>query len=242
MRAARPSFGGDAVVVVGPGRLASIDGRDGTTTWVADTVDDGYPTVQPPDHVAVQQLAEGEAALWVHDGATGEVVLRTTGDGITDLVVVDGAAITHDPTEQELRAVDLATGDLLWRRDAHPGIELAGSADPSAATAALVLRDGRSGTVTRRAPRTGDAVWTTEVPLGRLTRSTSTFLGRPQVVDDLVVVEDEASVVTVLDLATGTERVRIDAGPALDVRSFAPLTLLRDDTWIAVDLPRAPAP
>lgn len=238
LRTARPALGGDVIVVMGPGEVAAIDGGDGATRWHVETLADGYPTVEPPGHVTVQQLgAEPTSGLWVHDADTGEVVHRTEADTITGLVVVDGAVVTHRPVEQEVRAVDLVTGEVLWTRahDGHDG--LAGAADPADTATAVVLRDEAAGTVTRLAPRSGDVLWEADVPLGRLTTGSSTFLGQPQLVDDLVVVEDGASVVTVLDVGTGAELVRIDGGAQLDVRSFSPLTLVRGDEWFAVQLP-----
>jgi outer membrane protein assembly factor BamB len=235
---ANPPVGG-ALLVTGQGRLARLDVATGRVAWVVDTLDDAYLQAEPDGHVGAQQLAEAPPAeLWIHDGETGAVVQTLKANGVAAHAVVDGVLVVSRPVEGVVRGRDLGTGDELWsRRTDSPGTlgHHEGGSDPEALV--VLERDARR--VRRLDPRTGEVTWEVRLPDPRAPRpgQASMFLGTPLLVDDTVVLEGRDSTVTVLDVASGRQRLRVDGGPDVDVRSLAPLTLLRGDHWLGVDVP-----
>lgn len=232
----------DVLLVTGGGRLARLDATTGATTWDVETLPGGYLQAQPPDHVSVQQLTEGDdPRLWIHDVATGTRVLEMPAARVASHLVAGARLVVHAPAEGVVRAHDLTTGEEQWHLllDGGPGA-LGFPATATAPRDALVVLERGQRRVTRLDPGTGDPLWSVRLQVPPARSSTGgTFLGTPAILDDVVVVEDTSSIVTVLDLATGEERVRVAGAPDLDVRSLEPLTLVEGSRWVAVEVPPA---
>lgn len=235
--------GPDGVLATGGARLAHLDIRTGRTLWEVRTVSDAYLQVQPSGHVSAQQLATADAPqLWIHDGATGEVLLRMPAVRVASHVVADGVVVVHAPAEGVLRGMDLATGDPRWQV-LLGGVGALGFPLPSAEAGAVVVLEREQRRVRRLDARTGDIRWETRLAPSRSSDGAGTFFGQPMLVEDLVVVEDTSSVITVLDVETGREHVTVAGGSQLDVRSLQPLTLVLGSRWMGVALPDAgPSP
>lgn len=228
----------DALLASGAGRLARIDARTGTTVWTTETLDGAHLQPRPPGLVAAQTTVLGPdtASLVLHDAATGEVVHRVgSGGTVMSHLVVDGVLVLHRPAEQTIAGVALDSGRQVWRHDVQEGGSLAFPVDRAARDAVVVMEDGAT-RVRRLDPSTGKPLWQVDLPESPRGANSSAYLGQPMLVDDHVVVEDPSSVVTVLDLGTGDQRVRVDGGRELDVRSLDPLTLVREDEWFRIDV------
>lgn len=232
----------DAILAAGSGQLARIDAATGETAWTVPTVDEAYLQAHPPDHVAAQAREQGPepAPLVIHDAASGDVIHRLSDSGpIFSHLVVDGVLVVHRPTEQAVAGISMDTGQQVWRHELRESGALGFPVDRTA-RGAVVLMDDDATRVRRLDAWTGDPLWQVDLPASPRASGSSAFLGQPMLVNDHVVVEDPSSVVTVLDLATGAQRVRVDGGREMDVRSLDPLTLVRENQWMRIDV-RDPA-
>ena len=231
----------DALLVTGARRLAKLDAATGRAHWVVDTLADAYLQPQPPGHVSAQQLGtEASPQLWLHDLTSGEVVLRMPATRVVGHRVVGDVVVVNAPAEGVVRAMELSTGELRWQYVASASGALGFPYSPGG-PAPIVVLERDANRVLRLSPDTGEAIWAAELPVPRASRGSSTFFGQPMLVGDVVVVEDTSSVITVLDAATGRERLRVAGDPALDVRSLDPLTLVQGQRWMRVDVPPADA-
>lgn len=230
--------GRTGVLATGGGRLARVDTATGQATWVVDTLPGAYLQAHASGYASAQQLANGaQPRLWVHDLATGAVVQRMPAARIAAHAVLDEVVVVHAPSEGVVRGMDLATGERLWQVLLDSAGALGFAVTPADEGAAVVLeRD--AGRVTRIDPATGEPVWTATLEPAASAVEATTFFGHPMLVDDVVVVEDTSSVITVLDADTGQERLRVAGTPQLDVRSLTPLTLVDGTHWMRVRIPR----
>lgn len=231
-----------AILVAGSGQLARIDAATGTTVWTVPTVDEAYLQAHPPGHVAAQALEQGpgSAPLVVHDATSGAVLQRLSEGGpVMSHLVIEGVIVVHRPTEQTVDGISMDTGERVWRHELRTSGALGFPVDRTARGPVVVMDDDAT-RVRRLDPATGEPRWRVDLPASPRATNNNAFLGQPMLVDDHVVVEDPSSVVTVLDLATGGQRVRVDGGRELDVRSLDPLTLVRGDQWMRIDV-RDPA-
>lgn len=228
----------DAVLATGAGRLARIDAATGQTVWTVDTVEGAYLQAHPPGHVTAQPLDQddGTAPVLVHDTTTGEVVQQLSDGGVVmSHLVTAGVLVVHRPAEQTVDGLSLRTGQPVWSHPLRPRGSLGFPVDePSRGP--VVVMDDEARLVRRLDPTTGELLWEAELPTSPRGANSSAFLGQPMLVADHVVVEDPSSVVTVLDLATGRQRARVDGGLQLDVRSLDPLTLVRGNEWFRIDV------
>lgn len=232
-----------ALLAAGAGQLARIDAATGTTVWTAATLDGAHLLPQPADLVAALTLDEGpdNPPLVLHDATTGEVVHRLPSGGATvrSHLVVDDILVVHRPGEQAVTGHSMASGEQVWSHQVEEAGALGFRVDDRTRDA-IVVMDGEAAHLRRLDPSTGEPVWQVDLPASPQEANSSAFLSQPMLVGDHLVVEDPSSVVSVLDLDTGRLRVRVDGGRQLDVRSLDPLTLMRDDEWLRIDV-REPA-
>ncbi len=228
----------DALLVSGAGRLARIDAATGRTQWTVETLDSAYLQPRPPDRVAAQPLDQGPdtSPLVIHDAASGEVLHRLpSGSAVMSHLIVDGVLVVHRPFEQTVDGYSMGSNQQVWSHELQDGGALGFPAGRAAHTSVVVMNDDAT-QVRRLDPATGEPLWRVDLPASPRTENSSAYLGQPMLVDDHVVVEDPSSVITVLDLATGRRRVRVDGGPELGVRSLDPLTVVREDEWLRIDV------
>lgn len=229
----------DGLLVTGSRRLARVDAATGRTAWVVDTLADAYLQPHASGHVSAQQLGtRASPQLWLHDLGTGEVVLRTPATRVVSHQVVDDVVVVNAPAEGVLRGMELSTGEVRWRHVVDTSAALGFPYAPADPTAVVVL-EREANRVLRLDPTTGEPVWEAELPAPRPPSGSGTYFGQPMLVGDTVVVEDTSSAITVLDAATGRERLRVVGDPALDVRSLDPLTLVQGQQWVGIDVPPA---
>lgn len=231
-----------AILASGAGQLARIDATTGQTLWTVQTLEDAYLQAHPPAHVAAQSLEQGPESteLVIHDATSGHIVQQVPeGGAIMSHLVVDGVIVVHRPPEQAVEGISLETGERVWSHNLRESGALGFPVTPSARGPVVVLDDDAT-RIRRLDPSTGEPLWQVDLPASSRAANSSAYLGQPMLVDDHVVVEDPSSVITVLDLATGGQRVRVEGGRQLDVRSLDPLTLVRDDQWMRIDV-RDPA-
>lgn len=229
----------DALLVAGSGQLARIDAVTGATVWTAATLDGAHLQRGSPERVSAQALDEGpdDPPLVIHDVTTGEVVHRLPSGGgtVRSHLVIDGTLVVHRPVEEAVTGYSMASGEQVWSHQVE-GEGAMGFPVDDAARGAVVVMDGEGTRVRRLDPSTGEPVWQVDLPASPQEPNSSAFLSQPMLVGDHLVVEDPSSVVSVLDLATGRLRVRVDGGRQLDVRSLDPLTLMRDGEWLRIDV------
>lgn len=228
----------DSILASGSGQLARLDAATGHTVWTVQTLDSAYLQAHPPAHVAAQSLEQEptSTALVVHDAASGDVVQRLPeGDAVMGHLVVDGVIVVHRPSEQTVEGISLESGQPLWTDSLRESGAL-GFPVTTSARGAVVVMDDDATRIRRLDPSTGEPLWHVDLPASPRAANSSAYLGQPMLVDDHVVVEDPSSVITVLDVATGGRRVRLEGGRELDVRSLDPLTLVRDGQWMRVDV------
>lgn len=229
----------DGLFVTGARRLARVDAATGRTDWVVETLAEAYLQVQPPGHVSAQQLGtRSSPQLWLHDLASGQVDLRMPATRVVSHQVVGDVVVVNAPAEGVVRGMELSTGELRWQYVVDTSAALGFPYSPADPTAVVVL-EREANRVLRLSPATGEAIWEAELPAARPSPGSGTFFGQPMLVGDVVVVEDTSSVITLLDAATGRERLRVAGDPALDVRSLDPLTLVQGQRWMRVDVPPA---
>lgn len=226
----------DAVLVAGGGHLARLDARTGAVTWTVETVDDAIVRHHPPGIVSTRRFAPDAAdgpSLLLHLEATGERLAELPVDNPAGLVVAGDVVAVHRPREGEVHGYDAYRGERRWTWPLGGGGAL-GTPIGEHATDRIVAMAPDAGVVSRIDPATGDPVWQTELPPSDATGGSRSFLGQPLLVDDRVVVEDENSRVSVLDVRDGHLLVSVDAGPGLDVRSIDPLVLEQGGTLMRI--------
>lgn len=231
----------DAVFATGAGRLARVDAATGRTEWAVDTAADAYLQYHDQGVVTAHgptgdqsTRAEDDAGLVLHAAATGEVLQRLGATTLMSHVVTAGRLVVHDPSDAAIRGLDLATGDVLWTRPLEGRGSLGMTTDGSPPL--VVVMERGADRVSRLDPRSGEPLWQATLPRSAAHAGSSAFLGQPRVAGDRVVVEDENSVVTVLDADDGRELVSLDGGVGLDVRSTQPLVLVHRGDMMAVDV------
>lgn len=228
----------DAVLAAGAGRLARIDAATGETAWTVDTAAGAHLQAHPPSHVTAQAIQRDEesAPLVIHDAATGEVVQRLSdgGDVMSHLITQD-VLVVHRPASSSVDGLALGTGRPMWSHALQERGSL-GFPVGQRSGGAVVVMDDEARHVRRLDATTGEPMWEADLPASPRRPNSSAFLGQPMLVGDHVVVEDPSSVVTVLDLATGRQRARVDGGLQLDVRSLDPLTVVRGNQWMRIDV------
>ena len=234
--------GATGVLATGNGRLARLDVATGTTVWEVETLPDAYLQAHASGYVSAQQLgSSADPHLWIHDMQTGAVAQQMSATRIATHLVVDGTVVVHAPSEGVVRGMDLRTGESRWRV-LLDGAGALGYPVTAADGGEVVVLERDAGRVTRIDPTSGAPTWEARLQRSAATTESTTFFGQPMLVDDVVVVEDTSSVVTVLDVTTGEERVRVGGDPQLDVRSLEPLTLVQGSRWMRVEIPPAGDP
>lgn len=170
-----------------------IDRRAGTATWQQET--EGYV------HGTPALTADGHV---ISSGCDGYLrILGPTGDLATELQIgsyvagspaVDGDRVYVGNFDNEVLAVDLAKGEIVWRYS-HPERDFPFYSSP-AVHEGLVVIGGRDKMVHALDAATGEAKWTH--------RMRSRVEASPVVTGDRVVVADTSGLVQMLSLKDGS--------------------------------------